>query len=118
MTTANICQVLANYLLSSLPAHLVSIAYTSFLLFIQFFRAGTGKSTTAELLVAQSPVPLRHISVGDLVKERHLHEGYDKEWESYLVDDDKASYLSLEFMYSSLINRFWMSWSLWSKMAA
>ncbi|KAF8587261.1 P-loop containing nucleoside triphosphate hydrolase protein [Ramaria rubella] len=51
---------------------------------------GTGKSTTAELLVAQSPVPLRHINVGDLVKERHLHEGYDQDWQTYIVDDDKV----------------------------
>ncbi|KAF8475438.1 P-loop containing nucleoside triphosphate hydrolase protein [Gautieria morchelliformis] len=51
---------------------------------------GTGKSTTAELLVAQSAVPLQYINVGDWVKERHLHEGYDQEWETYLVDDDKV----------------------------
>jgi adenylate kinase len=51
---------------------------------------GTGKSTTAQLLVSESPIPLRHINVGDLVKEKGLHEGYDPEWQSYTVDDDKV----------------------------
>jgi adenylate kinase len=51
---------------------------------------GTGKSTTAAMLVEASPVSLKHINVGDLVKARGLHEGYDKEWQSYLVDDDKV----------------------------
>jgi hypothetical protein len=51
---------------------------------------GTGKSTTAQLLVSESPVPLKHINVGDLVKEKGLHEGYDPEWQSYTVDDDKV----------------------------
>lgn len=52
---------------------------------------GTGKSTTAEMLIDASPIPLKHINVGELVKSEGLHEGYDEEWQSYLVDDDKAS---------------------------
>jgi len=51
---------------------------------------GTGKSTHAEVLVSSSPVPLRHINVGDLVKEKSLHNGYDEEWQSYIVDEDKV----------------------------
>ncbi len=51
---------------------------------------GTGKSTHAQLLAQLSPVPLRHINVGDLVKEKDLHEGYDEEWQSYVVDEDKV----------------------------
>lgn len=47
-------------------------------------------------------MPLRHISVGDLVKEEHLHEGYDPEWETYLVDDDKADNLVI-VIYGILI---------------
>ncbi|EIM81981.1 P-loop containing nucleoside triphosphate hydrolase protein [Stereum hirsutum FP-91666 SS1] len=50
---------------------------------------GTGKSTHAELLASESPIPLRHINVGRLVKERGLYESYDEEWESYEVDEDK-----------------------------
>jgi adenylate kinase len=51
---------------------------------------GTGKSTHAQLLVQSSPVPLQHINVSDLVKEKGLHEGYDQEWDTYIVDEDKV----------------------------
>ncbi|TDL28408.1 P-loop containing nucleoside triphosphate hydrolase protein [Rickenella mellea] len=50
---------------------------------------GTGKTTHAQLLAQSSPVPLRHINVGDLVKEKCLYESYDEEWQSYVVDEDK-----------------------------
>ncbi|KZV76869.1 P-loop containing nucleoside triphosphate hydrolase protein [Peniophora sp. CONT] len=49
---------------------------------------GTGKTTHGELIAAQVP-ELRHINVGDLVKERGLHEGWDDEWQSWNVDEDK-----------------------------
>jgi len=52
---------------------------------------GTGKSTHAQLVVEQSTVPLRHLNIGELVKERGLHEGFDEEWQSYIVDEDKVS---------------------------
>ena len=51
---------------------------------------GTGKTTHAELLAQESPVPLKHINVGDLVKEKGLYEEYDDEWQSYTVDEDKV----------------------------
>lgn len=51
---------------------------------------GTGKTTHAQLLAQQAPVPLRHINVGELVKEKELHEGYDEEWQTYVVDEDKV----------------------------
>lgn len=51
---------------------------------------GTGKSTHAHLLSEESPIPLRHINVGEWVKERLLHDGYDEEWQSYIVDEDKV----------------------------
>jgi adenylate kinase len=54
---------------------------------------GTGKSTTASMLVDSSPIPLKHINVGDLVKQKGLHQGFDEEWQSYLVDDDKVAIL-------------------------
>ncbi|KAF8452282.1 P-loop containing nucleoside triphosphate hydrolase protein [Boletus edulis BED1] len=50
---------------------------------------GTGKSTHAQLLVQESPVPLQHINVGELVKTQGLHEGFDEEWQSFTVDEDK-----------------------------
>lgn len=51
---------------------------------------GTGKSTHAELLVQESPVLLRHINVSEFVKEKELYENFDAEWDSYIVDEDKA----------------------------
>ncbi|THU91758.1 P-loop containing nucleoside triphosphate hydrolase protein [Dendrothele bispora CBS 962.96] len=50
---------------------------------------GTGKSTHAQLLVNESPIPLRHINVGDWVREKGLYENFDEEWQSYTVDEDK-----------------------------
>ena len=51
---------------------------------------GTGKTTHAELLAQESPVPLKHINVGELVKEKGLYEEFDEEWQSYIVDEDKV----------------------------
>ena len=51
---------------------------------------GTGKTTHAELLAQESPLPLKHINVGDLVKDKGLYEEYDEEWQSYSVDEDKV----------------------------
>ncbi|KAG7099355.1 hypothetical protein E1B28_001211 [Marasmius oreades] len=50
---------------------------------------GTGKTTHAQLLCNESPIPLRHINVGDWVKEKGLYEEYDDEWQSYTVDEDR-----------------------------
>ena len=41
---------------------------------------GTGKTTLAQLLAEESPVPLKHVNVGELVKEKNLYEEYDEEW--------------------------------------
>lgn len=62
---------------------------------------GTGKSTHAQLLVNESPIPLRHINVGDWVKEKGLYEEYDEEWQSYTVDEDKVR--NNTFIYCSNI---------------
>ena len=51
---------------------------------------GTGKTTHAQLLMEQSPVPLQHINVSELIKERTLHDGFDEEWQTYIVDEDKV----------------------------
>ena len=51
---------------------------------------GTGKSTHAELLVQGSPVPLQHINVSEFVKEKELYEIFDAEWDTHIVDEDKA----------------------------
>jgi len=51
---------------------------------------GTGKSIHAQLLAEESPILLQHINVGELVKEKGLHEGFDAEWQAYTVDEDKV----------------------------
>jgi broad-specificity NMP kinase len=51
---------------------------------------GTGKTTHAQLLMDRSPIPLKHVNVADLVKERKLYESWDEEWQTYVVDEDKA----------------------------
>ncbi|KAJ3339196.1 hypothetical protein HDU93_008489 [Gonapodya sp. JEL0774] len=49
---------------------------------------GTGKSTTAELLALA--VNAEHVDVGQWVKERGLHDGFDDAWAAYVVDEDKV----------------------------
>lgn len=49
---------------------------------------GTGKTTHCELIASEAG--LRHINVGDLVKEHDLHDGYSNEFEAYYIDDDKV----------------------------
>lgn len=51
---------------------------------------GTGKSTLAQLLLEDSPVPLQHINVGQLVKDKGFHHGFDQQWQSYTVNEDKV----------------------------
>lgn len=49
---------------------------------------GTGKTTTCELLAAATG--LKHINIGDLVKKEDLHSGWDEEYKSYIIDEDKV----------------------------
>ncbi|ORX95019.1 P-loop containing nucleoside triphosphate hydrolase protein [Basidiobolus meristosporus CBS 931.73] len=48
---------------------------------------GTGKTTTSEL--AALATGLEHICVGQLVKEKNLHDGRDETYDSYILNDDK-----------------------------
>lgn len=49
---------------------------------------GTGKTTTAQLLSAA--LNFSHIEVGKLVKEKGLHDGFDEEFQSFLIDEDRV----------------------------
>ena len=51
---------------------------------------GTGKSTLARLLAESQPQRLRHLNVSELVKEHGLHDGYDAEFDTYVLDDDRV----------------------------
>ena len=48
---------------------------------------GTGKTETAK--IAAERTGLKHINVGDLVKQHECHEGKDENFDSYIIDDDK-----------------------------
>ncbi|KAG7289013.1 hypothetical protein NEMBOFW57_005374 [Staphylotrichum longicolle] len=48
---------------------------------------GTGKTSHCELLAERTG--LRHISVNQVVKDRECHEGWDEEYQSWIVDEDK-----------------------------
>ncbi|CAA7025031.1 unnamed protein product [Microthlaspi erraticum] len=47
---------------------------------------GTGKSTTAAALAEATN--FRHICVGDLVKEKNLHDGWDDKFDAYIINED------------------------------
>ena len=49
---------------------------------------GTGKTTLSEQVAAATG--LKHINIGDLVKEQQLHNGWDDEFECWVIDEDKA----------------------------
>ncbi|CAM6091372.1 unnamed protein product [Calypogeia fissa] len=47
---------------------------------------GTGKTSTCSLLA--SATRLKHVNVGDLVKEKELHDGWDDELKCFIVNED------------------------------
>lgn len=47
---------------------------------------GTGKTTTSSAL--SESTQLRHINVGDLVKEKNLHDGWDDDLHCYVINED------------------------------
>ncbi|KAF2300526.1 hypothetical protein GH714_013946 [Hevea brasiliensis] len=47
---------------------------------------GTGKTTTSSAL-AEATL-LRHINIGDLVKEKNLHDGWDEQFECHIINED------------------------------
>eukprot|EP00246_Nothoceros_aenigmaticus_P005883 TRINITY_DN1834_c0_g1_i1.p2 TRINITY_DN1834_c0_g1~~TRINITY_DN1834_c0_g1_i1.p2 ORF type:complete len:173 (-),score=30.82 TRINITY_DN1834_c0_g1_i1:1351-1869(-) len=47
---------------------------------------GTGKTSTCSLLA--SATGFNHVNVGELVKEKKLHDGWDEELQSFIVNDD------------------------------
>lgn len=49
---------------------------------------GTGKTTHCEVLAEKTG--LKHLSVNQVVKERECHEGWDDEYQSWIVDEDKV----------------------------
>ncbi|KAG3113412.1 hypothetical protein PI124_g7940 [Phytophthora idaei] len=50
---------------------------------------GTGKTSMCQQLAERSLL-LTHLNVGDLVKERGLHNGRDEEFDCFVLDEDKV----------------------------
>ncbi|KAI0123510.1 AAA domain-containing protein [Xylariales sp. AK1849] len=48
---------------------------------------GVGKTTHCEELAQRTG--LRHVSVNQVVKDKGCHEGWDEEYQSWVVDEDK-----------------------------
>jgi broad-specificity NMP kinase len=66
---------------------------------------GTGKTTHAAQVVEQlqsnpstSGASWQHVNVGDFVKDKGCHSGYNEEWQSWDVDEDKVC-SSLIFLF-------------------
>ncbi|KAF7831506.1 adenylate kinase isoenzyme 6-like protein [Senna tora] len=47
---------------------------------------GTGKTTMCSALA--EAIHLRHINIGELVKEKNLHDGWDDELDCYVINED------------------------------
>lgn len=58
---------------------------------------GTGKTTHCEVLAERCP-ELKHLSVNQVVKERECHEGWDEEYQSWIVDEDKVCFGGASFI--------------------
>lgn len=52
---------------------------------------GTGKTTHCEMLAEKCP-ELKHLGVNQVVKDRECHEGWDDEYQSWIVDEDKVRF--------------------------
>lgn len=50
---------------------------------------GVGKTTHCEILAENTG--LKHLSINDVVKDRGCHDGYDEEFKSWIVDEDKVN---------------------------
>ncbi|KAK4110723.1 P-loop containing nucleoside triphosphate hydrolase protein [Canariomyces notabilis] len=48
---------------------------------------GVGKTSHCELLAERTG--LKHVSVNQVVKDKECHEGWDEEYQSWIVDEDK-----------------------------
>ena len=66
---------------------------------------GTGKTATAAMVAEATN--LRHINVGDWVKKQELHSGYDTEFDSYIIDEDKVLPPCMHMTEGRLLHRLY-----------
>ncbi|OCF34634.1 transcription initiation factor TFIID subunit 9/adenylate kinase [Kwoniella heveanensis CBS 569] len=53
---------------------------------------GTGKTLHSQLLsqeLAETTTQMKHLNIGDIVKEHGFHEGWDEEWNCWVVDEER-----------------------------
>lgn len=68
---------------------------------------GTGKTTTSELIAEATG--LTHVNVGDLVKQKQLHEGYLEEFDTHILDEDKVWHMIFQNAIHSSTNSYKIS---------
>lgn len=51
---------------------------------------GVGKTSLCDLLAQNTG--FRHLQINQIVKERDCHEGWDADFKSWIVDEDKVSF--------------------------
>lgn len=49
---------------------------------------GVGKTSHCEVLATNTG--LKHLSINQIVKDRGCHDGWDAEYKSWIVDEDKV----------------------------
>lgn len=75
---------------------------------------GVGKTTHCEMLA--SSLGLKHLSINHIVKDRGCHDGWDEEYQSWIVDEDKVRSYSLGFMEEIFGQGLsWIFYSYWMK---
>jgi broad-specificity NMP kinase len=67
---------------------------------------GTGKTSHCELLAERTG--LKHVSVNEVVKDRECHEGWDDEFQSWVVDEDKVRFCFV-LLLPSISGSFFLS---------
>lgn len=65
---------------------------------------GVGKTSHCELLAERTG--LKHIAINDVVKDRECHEGWDDEYQSWIVDEDKVCFCPFYFFFLSVFHLF------------
>ena len=63
---------------------------------------GVGKTSHCDLLAQATG--LKHLLINHLVKERGCHNGYDEEFQSWVVDEDKVRPCGTEITTRLLTN--------------
>ncbi|KAF6149256.1 hypothetical protein GIB67_026112 [Kingdonia uniflora] len=64
---------------------------------------GTGKTTMSSLLA--DAAQLRHINVGDVVKEKNLYDGWDKNLECHFINEDLKLYEEMKQRFEAEVKR-------------